>query len=78
MKAATIALAAILALSSTAFAGSKDGKPAKPIVTPAQQEQLIDPNSTGSIKSANQDSAKTPRIGMELNPFSFGSFGSFH
>lgn len=74
MKAASIALAAILALSSTAFA-AEDLKqhPVKSTDKPVSQEQ-VDTTTTGSIQSQPKDSAKKPRLGMDLNPFSFGNF----
>lgn len=74
MKAASFAFAAVFALTGAAFAGDKDARTAKSTVKPVQQEQVLDPTTTGSIRSNDQKPVKSPRIGIELNPFSFGAF----
>ncbi|MGC4026500.1 MAG: DUF680 domain-containing protein [Mesorhizobium sp.] len=73
MKAASIALAAILALSSTAFAAEGTKRPVK-TDKPVTQEQLVDTTATGSIKSTSESKSEKPRLGFDTNPFSFGSF----
>ena len=74
MKSAIIAFAAIFALTGATFAADKVACPSKSSVKQAQQEQPIDPGTTGSIPSKESDSSKKPRLGIELNPFSFGTF----
>ncbi|WP_137113769.1 MULTISPECIES: hypothetical protein [Mesorhizobium] len=73
MKTASIALAAILALSNTAFAAGETKHTVK-IDKPVAQEQLVDTTTTGSIKSDAQTNSDRPRLGFDANPFSFGSF----
>lgn len=73
MKAAAIAIGALLALSTAAFAGEESKRPAATTVKPAGQEQL-DMTTTGSVPNDARESAKKPRLGIDLNPFSFGTF----
>jgi len=73
MKAASIALATLLALSSTAFAVEGSKRPVKPADKQITQEQTVDTTTTGSIKS-DSGTAEKPRLGFDTNPFSFGSF----
>lgn len=73
MKTASIALAAILALSSTAFAAEGTKRPIKDD-KPVMQEQVVDTTTTGSIKNTSQSKSDKPRLGFDANPFSFGSF----
>jgi len=73
MKAASIALAMILALSSTAFAAESTKRSVKAEKKPVTQEQ-VDTTTTGSIQSDSQSKEKKPRLGIAINPFSFGTF----
>lgn len=74
MKATSIALAALIAISGTAFAGETTAPAKKKLVKPVQQSVQVDTVETGSIQSATRDKANKPRLGIDLNPFSFGTY----
>ncbi|MBX3598637.1 MAG: DUF680 domain-containing protein [Rhizobiaceae bacterium] len=76
MKAISISLAIALAVSSAAVAGESEKAKQKLASKPAHQlEQTdLDKNITGSIKSGGDEKGSKPRLGIEINPFSFGTF----
>ena len=74
MRLASIAFVALFALNGVAFAKEAVSRPANPTTNQVGQEQAVDPNPTGSVKADNQTTSKKPRLGLDLNPFSFGTF----
>jgi len=68
MKSAAYALAAVLALSGTAFAGNHDAK--RPVTVPAQ---TVDQTTTGSITPTKTDESVVKsgfgsKLGIDVNP----------
>lgn len=73
MKKTILTLAAVLALSSSAFAGAN--QPAKHAPAACAQTQAnvtLDCNATGSVEKAdanNTQTTKSPRLGIDVNPW---------
>ncbi|CAN7376969.1 DUF680 domain-containing protein [Mesorhizobium amorphae] len=74
MKKTILTLAAVLAFSGAAFAGSTQPTKQAPVTAcvHAKTNVKLDCGTTGSVEktgAAKTDAAKGPRLGIEINPW---------
>ena len=71
MKKTILTLAAVLAFSGAAFAGSNQPVKHAPAAC-AQANVVLDCTATGSVEKADatkNETAKGPRLGIDVNPW---------